>query len=74
MQEIDIAEFKANCLALIHKISKTKRSLRITCNGEPFVEIIPASSVSQRRNFVGSGKDTFDILDNDIVGPIIGFK
>ena len=73
MQEVNISEFKAKCLSLIEEVNKTKKPLRITRHGKPVAEVMPPSPPAKGRNFVGSGMKTFDILDNDIVGPIIDF-
>lgn len=73
MQEIGISEFKARCLALIDEVYKTKKPLRITRHGQVVAEVVPPSPLPKGRKFVGSGVSTFDILDNDIVGPIIDF-
>ena len=42
--------------------------------GKPVAEVIPPSPAQKGRKFVGSGIGSFDILDNDIVGPIIDFN
>ena len=74
MQEIGISEFKARCLSLIEEVHKTKKPLRITRHGEVVAEVVPPSPSRKGRQFLGSGVNTFDILDNDIVGPIIDFN
>jgi prevent-host-death family protein len=71
MREIAISQFKAKCLGLIDEVNKTKKPLRITRHGKVVAELVPPSPTPKNRNFLGSGADTFDILDNDIVGPII---
>lgn len=73
MQDIAISEFKAKCLALIEEVNKTRKPLRITRHGKVVAELVPPSPIPKGRNILGSGADTFDILDNDIVGPIIDF-
>ena len=73
MTEIAISEFKAKCLALIDEVNKTKKGLRITRHGKVVAELVPPSPTRKGRSILGSGADTFDILDNDIVGPIIDF-
>lgn len=74
MREISISEFKVRCHSLIREVTETKQPLYITRNGKPLVALVPRSPVHDGRNLLGSGADTFDILDNDIVGPIIDFK
>ncbi|HXB22840.1 MAG TPA: type II toxin-antitoxin system Phd/YefM family antitoxin [Candidatus Solibacter sp.] len=73
MQEIGISEFKAKCLALLNEVSKTKKPIRITRYGKPIAEVVPPSPVRNGQKFLGATADSFDILDNDIVGPIIDF-
>jgi prevent-host-death family protein len=74
VQEIGISEFKAKCLALLEEVSKTKKPIRITRHGKPVAEVVPPSPVRKGRKFLGLTADSFDILDNDIVGPIIDFN
>ena len=74
MQEIKISEFKAKCLALLDQVGKTKKAIRITRRGIPVAEVVPPSPVRKGRKFLGASADTFDILDNDIVRPIIDFN
>jgi prevent-host-death family protein len=73
MQEVNISEFKAKCLALIEEVNKTKKPLRVTRHGKPVAEVVPPSPAAKEKKFVGSGMKMFDILDDDIVGPIIDF-
>jgi len=74
MQKIDISELKARCSALLKEVSKTKQPLLITRHGKPMAEIVSVSPAREQRGFLGATADSFDILDNDIVGPIIDFK
>jgi prevent-host-death family protein len=74
MREIGISEFKANCLAVLNEVNKTKKPILITRHGKPVAEVVPPSPGRTVRKFLGATADSFDILDNDIVGPIIDFK
>ena len=74
MEEISISEFKAKCLALLTQVGKTKRPIRITRRGVAVAEVVPPSPVRTGRKFLGTCADAFDLLDNDIVGPIIDFN
>ncbi|MFQ5740310.1 MAG: type II toxin-antitoxin system Phd/YefM family antitoxin [Acidobacteriota bacterium] len=74
MQEIKISEFKARCLALLNQVGRTKKPIRITRRGIPVAEVVPPSPRRQGRKFLGASADTFDLLDDDIVGPIIDFN
>jgi prevent-host-death family protein len=68
MREIAISEFKAKCLALLDQVGKTKKPLRVTRFGKPIAEVVPPSSVQGRAAWIGSMKDSVEIV-GDIVSP-----
>jgi prevent-host-death family protein len=68
MDEIAISEFKAKCLAVLERVRKTKTPVLITRHGVPVAEIIPPSSVKERSAWIGSMKDSVEIL-GDIISP-----
>lgn len=68
MQEIAISEFKAKCLSLLEQVSKTKKPLRITRFGKPIAEVVPATMIQSREKWIGSMRDSMQIL-GDIVSP-----
>jgi prevent-host-death family protein len=68
MNEVSISEFKAKCLSMLEQVQKTKKPLRVTRFGKPVADVLPASPIAGPRDWIGSMKDTFDILD-DIVSP-----
>lgn len=68
MQEIAISEFKAKCLTLLEEVFKTKKPLRVTRHGKPIAEVIPPASLVDREQWIGSMKDSMQIL-GDIVSP-----
>jgi prevent-host-death family protein len=70
MHEIAISEFKAKCLAILENVEKTKQPIRITRHGKPVAEVIPSKSVMDRAAWIGSMKDSIQIL-GDIVSPVI---
>jgi prevent-host-death family protein len=70
MQEIAISEFKAKCLAILENVEKTKQPIRITRHGKPVAEVIPSKPVMDRAAWIGSMKDSIQIL-GDIVSPVI---
>ena len=71
MVDIPISQFKAKCLALLEEVRKTKRPLRITRHGQPVAEVIPPSAVEDRAAWIGSMKDSIEIL-GDIIAPAAG--
>jgi prevent-host-death family protein len=70
MQEVAISEFKAKCLSLLEEVSKTKTPLRVTRRGKAIADVIPASSETEERSWIGSMSDTIEIV-GDIVAPVI---
>jgi prevent-host-death family protein len=68
MKEIAISEFRTKCFAILERVRKTHRPIRVTRYGKPFVDIIPPSqgATSSARRLggkVGTAK---------IVGDIVG--
>jgi prevent-host-death family protein len=70
MQEVAISEFKAKCLSLLEEVSKTRTPLRVTRRGKPIADVVPASSETEERSWIGSMSDSIDIV-GDIVSPVI---
>jgi prevent-host-death family protein len=68
MQEIAISEFKAKCLAILEQVRATKQPIRITRFGKPVAEVVPPTAVVDRAAWIGSMKDTMQIL-GDIISP-----
>jgi prevent-host-death family protein len=68
MREVAISEFKAKCLALLDQVNKTKRPIRVTRFGNPIAEVIPPSSIQGRAAWIGSMKDSIEIV-GDIISP-----
>lgn len=70
MKEVAISEFKAKCLALLEQVRRTRKPIRVTRFGKPVAEIIPPSTVVDRDAWIGSMKDSIEIL-GDIISPAI---
>ena len=70
MEEVAIPEFKAKCLALLERVRQTKKPLRITRFGKPVAEVVPPSPDTERSKWIGSMKDSMQIL-GDIVAPVV---
>jgi prevent-host-death family protein len=68
MEKIAISEFKAKCLAVLERVRKTKKPICITRHGRPVAEVVPPSSVENRSAWIGSMKDSVQIL-GDIISP-----
>jgi prevent-host-death family protein len=70
MDEVAISEFKAKCLAMLERVRQTKKPLRITRFGKPVADVVPATPDAGHGVWIGSMKDTMEIL-GDIVAPVI---
>ena len=70
MEEVAISEFKAKCLALLERVRRTKKPIRITRFGKPVAEVVPPSPTAGPGEWIGSMKDTMQIL-GDIVAPVV---
>jgi prevent-host-death family protein len=68
IEEVSISQFKAKCLGLLERVRATRKPLRVTKFGKPIADIVPASAVQDRASWIGSMKDSFEIL-GDIVSP-----
>jgi len=68
MEEIAISEFKAKCLAILERVRKTRKPIRITRHGKPVADVVPPVVVVDRDAWIGSMKDSVKIL-GDIISP-----
>lgn len=63
-----ITAFKATCLAVLERVRRTGRPLRITRFGKPVADIVPPGPDVKRRSWLGNMRGTMEIV-GDIVGP-----
>ena len=68
MEEIAISKFKATCLAVLERVRKTRRPIRITRFGEPVAEVVPPALKAKDKHWVGALAGTIRI-EGDIVAP-----
>jgi prevent-host-death family protein len=68
MKQVAISEFKAKCLAILEQVHKTKKAILVTRFGKPIAEVVPPSVATAPQDWMGSMKDTIQIL-GDIVSP-----
>jgi len=70
VEEVAISEFKAKCLALLERVRKTKKPIRVTRFGKPVADVVPPAPAAGPTDWLGSLADTMEIL-GDIVSPVI---
>jgi prevent-host-death family protein len=68
MEEIPVSKFKATCLAVIERVRRTRRPVRITKFGEPVAQLIPAVQEGAPERVLGAMKGTAVIV-GDIISP-----
>lgn len=68
MEEVAISEFKAKCLALLERVRKTRKPLRITRRGKPVAEIVPPTLVEDRASWLASMQGSGETL-GDLISP-----
>jgi prevent-host-death family protein len=68
MTEVSISQFKAKCLELLEQVRRTRQPIRITRHGKPVAEVIPPTAVVDRAVWIGSMKDSMEIV-GDIISP-----
>ena len=68
MEEIAISKFKATCLAVLDRVRRTGKPIRITRFGQAVAEVVPPGGARTAPR-LGTGIGTGVIL-GDVVGPI----
>jgi prevent-host-death family protein len=68
VEEIAISKFKATCLAVLKRVNKTRKPIRITKFGKPVAEIVPPSPEPKKKSWLGSMTGTMQI-HGDIIAP-----
>ena len=69
MEEIAISKFKTTCHAVLERVRKTRKPIRVTRFGEPVAEVVPPSARPKKtKSWMGSMAGTARIV-GDIVSP-----
>ena len=68
MEEIQISKFKATCLAVLHRVRKTRKPVLVTRFGKPIAQVVPPPP-SPGGDWLGAMKDHGEIL-GDLVAPV----
>ena len=68
MEKIQISKFKANCLAVLDRVGKTRKPVLVTRFGKPVAQIVPPPRPDRREGWLGCMRDRGRIV-GDIVGP-----
>ena len=73
IEEIAISKFKATCLAVLERVRRTGKPIRVTRFGKPVAEITPPSPREPAERKLGTMAGEIEII-GDIVGPIGAFN
>lgn len=68
MEEMAISQFKATCLAVLERVGRTGKPVRVTRFGKPVAEIVAPSPDRRAERILGGMKGTGKIL-GDIISP-----
>lgn len=69
MEEMAISKFKSECLAVVERVRRTRKPIRITKRGKPVAEVQPVVDEKRKGGLpFGCMKGTGRIL-GDIVSP-----
>ncbi len=72
-ETIPVSKFKATCLGVLDKVSRTGKPVLVTKFGKPIAEVVPVRERKPAKEWVGSMVDTGRIL-GDLVSPAIPEK
>jgi prevent-host-death family protein len=68
MEEIAISKFKATCLAVLEKVRKTHKPVRVTRFGQPVADVVPPAIAQNKKRVLGAMEGTMRIT-GDIISP-----
>jgi prevent-host-death family protein len=68
METISASKFKATCAAVLRKVNRTRKPVRVTLFGEPWADIVPPAPEPPSKSWLGSMRGTLIYL-GDIVSP-----
>jgi len=68
MESMPISKFKATCLAVLERVRRTGKPLRITRFGKPVADIVPPAPEAVDATWLGAMRGTARIV-GDITAP-----
>lgn len=69
MDDMPISRFKAQCLAVMDRVRRTGRPVRVTRYGRPVADVVPAAPVARPARTLGFLKDSTTI-SGDLIAPV----
>ncbi len=71
METIAVSKFKATCLAVLQRVKRTGRPVRVTRFGKAVADVVPAQAEEGAGGWVGSMVGRAEIT-GDVVSPVVG--
>jgi antitoxin (DNA-binding transcriptional repressor) of toxin-antitoxin stability system len=71
METIAVSKFKATCLAVLQRVKRTGRPVRVTRFGKAVADVVPPRAEEAEDAWVGSMAGRAEIT-GDVVGPVTG--
>lgn len=68
MDAMPISQFKAECLAVMDRVRRTGRPVRVTRYGRPIADVVPAAPAARASRTLGFLKDATTI-SGDLIAP-----
>jgi prevent-host-death family protein len=73
MESIAISKFKATCLAVLERVRRSRRPVRVTRFGKPIADIVPPAPPAAPKEWLGSLAGSA-VIARDIVSPVAPAK
>jgi len=73
METIAVSKFKATCLAVLQRVKKTGRPIRVTRFGQPIAEVVPPRPPALDAEWLGCMRGRAEIT-GDVVAPAVEAK
>jgi prevent-host-death family protein len=70
MESIAVSKFKATCLAVLQRVKRTGRPVRVTRFGKPVADVVPPRVEEPEGGWIGVMVGRAEIT-GDIVGPAV---
>jgi antitoxin (DNA-binding transcriptional repressor) of toxin-antitoxin stability system len=71
METIAVSKFKATCLAVLQRVRRTGRPVRVTRFGKAVADVVPPRPAEAEGGWVGSMVGRAEIT-GDVVAPVVG--
>jgi antitoxin (DNA-binding transcriptional repressor) of toxin-antitoxin stability system len=71
METMAVSKFKATCLAVLQRVRRTGRPVRVTRFGKAVADVVPPRAAEPEGGWVGSMAGRAEIT-GDVVAPVVG--